>query len=175
MPRFASPTPPVGLGEVDPQWPNLDQPAHPSPDPSNGSHPTLEDRIEDGRRSVGADPDRPTDTSSAGSTSGRLRPGGDPENTAKALTGLLLVFTLGLAWVARKRGWEFRSPTQEEASDMMTPVARIAVRRLPMDLLNPDIYDFAEAVSAFDSYAKADVLLSRSVPDAGHGLEEVPQ
>lgn len=77
-----------------------------------------------------------------------------------------------VARAARWRGWEIRTPTSEQAEDIVTPLANIACRRLPMDLIGPDLADIGAAAAAVDSYAKAGPLAVRVVPDAGHGLEE---
>lgn len=180
MPRFASPEPATTLGEVDPRWlgpepasqilgesPDQGSTLGPSPALSNGSPLPPENRLEDGRRSVGAsDPDQRTATSSGG----KWRPGGDPGHTAKVLTGLLLAAGLIVARVARWRGWEIRTPNGAEAEDIMTPIAAIAVRRLPMDVIGPDLGDFGTAVAATDSYLRAGPLAARIVPDAGRGI-----
>lgn len=115
----------------------------------------------------------PTATSSG---SKRWKSGGDPVATAKVLAGLLGVVALSLKVWAARRSVEFRAPTSGQLDDVTVPVARILVRHLPMDLINDDLADLAEAGAAMHSYVLPEVpapLLRRRPPaEAPIGLEE---
>jgi hypothetical protein len=147
LPRFAVPK-----GQFQPAaqdqglpWKNPE----PSPSPSSPSPQPDPDRLDDGRRAVGA----PTLTpGSSGAGSRWWRPGGEATETAKVLAGLMLAVTGLAALLARRSGREFRKPTKVQADDIAAPIARIAVRHLPMDLLGPDLMDAGIASSAIAGY-----------------------
>lgn len=111
---------------------------------------------------LSADPDtsRPTATSGTDDRP-RLKPSGDPRQVAKVIGGLLLIVTgaLGLLTVRRSGGTkEFRQPTPDERDDIARPLARIAVRHFPLDLIGEDLADVTEAIVAGHEYVMAGPL-----------------
>jgi len=127
-----------------------------------------------------ANPTNRSGSGSFGGTLGRLRrnagqsseatgtftkwvPGGDPEDVA-ALFGGLLVLVLGIyAGAMKRRGGYFRMPSEEERDDIVTPLGRIATRRLPMHLIVPDLKDVAESGAATHAYVKAGPLRRKPI------------
>jgi hypothetical protein len=99
---------------------------------------------------------RPTSTSG---TEPRLKPGGDPEQVRVVIAGLLLMVTATLGVLAARRGREFRQPDRGERDAIARPLARIAVRHLPLDLIGPDLADATEATVAVHNYVSAGALL----------------
>lgn len=151
LPRFAMPG--GSQFRPSPEEPGLPwQNPEPSPSPSSPNLPPDPSRLDDGRRAVGVagDPTRTPGSSGAGSK--WWRPGGEATETAKVLAGLMLAVTGLAALLARRTGREFRKPTKVQADDIAAPIARIAVRHLPMDLLGPDLMDAGIASSAIAGY-----------------------
>lgn len=167
IPRFAT-ADQVPIGEPLPeplQGPH--QQEHPQ-DPNSRPNPL--DVALDGVRAVGGPP--PTATSSAG----KWRGSGDPIATAKVFGGLLTIALSTLALVLRRRSVAFRQPDSEQLDDIVSPLARIACRHLPMDAIGPDLGDFALSASAIHSYATDPTeypLFRREIPEGPPGLPEV--
>ncbi len=91
-------------------------------------------------------------------TSTRRKPGGDPREVAMVLGGLLVLLTGTLALLANQRGRTFRQPTIRQRDDIAQPLARIAVRHLPLDALGPDLADATMAAVALHAYVMAGPL-----------------
>ena len=85
-------------------------------------------------------------------TSTRRKAGGDPRQVAQVIGGLLILLTGTLALLANQRGRTFRQPTARQRDDIAEPLARIAVRHLPLDALGPDLADATAAAVALHSY-----------------------
>ena len=107
-------------------------------------------------------PEKPRTTSSTGSGwSSRLgRGSGDPQAVAALLGGLLIVATRTLDYLAGRRGRGFRQPTPDQRDGVALPLARIAVRHLPLGALGPDFADATAAVYAADDYLRDGPMLT---------------
>jgi hypothetical protein len=75
------------------------------------------------------------------------------------------MITAGLGMVAARRNRAFRQPTPRERDDIARPLARIAVRHLPLDLIGDDLADITEATVATHDYVSAGPLLTLPNPD----------
>jgi hypothetical protein len=150
-PSFLVPLP--NLAPKRPYRPNDEspnQPPQPSPEtPETSPHPSdLDDEP-----SEYDEPDSPRTT-----TSTRRKSGGDPRQVAQVIGGLLVLLTATLALLANQRGRTFRQPTVRERDDIAQPLARIAVRHLPLDALGPDLADATMAAVALHGYVMAGPL-----------------
>lgn len=84
------------------------------------------------------------------------------KEAAVALAGLLGVATLAAAWVVQRksRGQRtLRQPTSLESDRIALPLARIAARLVPADLLVPSLADGIMAMSATGAYLTAGPLV----------------
>jgi hypothetical protein len=166
LPRFAAPP----QTRLDPALPTVEESnAGPSSNPSPSTAPTSpvspSSPLEQPSPSGAADPWSPaTGTSGTDDAVGRprrrLKAGGDPAEVARAIAGVLLVVTGSLAWTARQRGRWFRQPTPKQRDDIARPLARAAVRHLPLDLIGPTFADLAEAAVATHDYAMDGPLIT---------------
>lgn len=89
------------------------------------------------------------------------KPGGDPVMVAQVLGGLLLLLTGTLAVLASRQGKTFRQPTPRQRDDIAEPLARIAVRHLPLEALGPDLADATAAAVSVHSYVMAGPLTAK--------------
>lgn len=94
-------------------------------------------------------------------TSTRRRPGGEPHMVAQVLGGLLLLLTGTLGVLLARQGRTLRQPTPAQRDGMAEPVARIAVRHLPLDALGPDLADATAAVVAVHGYIADGALITQ--------------
>lgn len=94
------------------------------------------------------------------STRPRLKPGGNPREVAKVLGGLIVLLTATLGVLAARQGKEFRQPTPAQRDDIANPLARIAVRHLPLDAIGDDLADLTEAAVASHSYVMDGPLIA---------------
>lgn len=96
----------------------------------------------------------------------RLKPGGDAQQVAKAIGGLLIIVTASLSWLSyRSRGKTMRQPTPEQRDDIARPLARAAVRHLDLTLLGPTFGDLMEATVATHDYLLDGPLLTTPADD----------
>jgi hypothetical protein len=89
------------------------------------------------------------------------------EEATVLLAGLLGVATLGCAWLVqrRSRGQKtLRQPSDVESSRIAAPLARIAARLVPADLLAPSLADGIMAMSATGAYLTAGPLVIPNKP-----------
>jgi len=89
------------------------------------------------------------------------------EEATILLAGLLGVATLGCAWLVqrRSRGQKtLRQPSDVESSRIAAPLARIASRLVPADLLAPSLADGIMAMSATGAYLTAGPLVIPNKP-----------
>jgi hypothetical protein len=140
VPMFATPEPTREdpQEELEPEPPSLTT--------------TLAARLGLGGRKRDAQDDTLTHTSSRGSRPARI----DPEQATIAIAGLIGVLVLGGVWVVQRRTrgeMTLRTPTQEQASDIAAPLARIGCRFLPPGLLAPTLMDALHAATAAGAYA----------------------
>ena len=125
----------------------------PIPPPAETPNPSLLARL----RLPGMKPERPagaipTGISSPGSE--RAPKVGVKEATI-ALAGLLGVATLAGAWVVQRRTASrqtLRQPSPYQSDSIAAPLARIAARLIPAELLAPSIADAIMAMSATGAY-----------------------
>lgn len=89
------------------------------------------------------------------------KPGGDPRMVAQVLGGLLLLLTGTLAMLASRQGKSFRQPTPQQRDDIADPLARIAVRHLPLEALGPDLADATAAAVSVHSYVMDGPLIAK--------------
>jgi hypothetical protein len=83
-----------------------------------------------------------------------------------ALAGLIGVATLGAAWLIQRKSHgtkTFRQPTGDEAGNIAAPLARIAARCIPSDLLAPSIADAIAAMSATGAYVTSGPIIIPNV------------
>ena len=108
-------------------------------------------------------------TSTSDSKGKKIRvAGGDPEHVAKVFTGVIIAATALVGLWLNRGGKQLRKPTETELASMSEPLARIAVRHLPMDAIGPDVADGAEAVVAIHGYLipNPEKLVTRLAPKA---------
>jgi len=133
---------------TDPALPTVEpETASPSPSPASGSQPGPAGRKPASDR---ATPQRPTGTSS--DEGPRWEAGGDALKVAIFIGGLFLAATGGLHLLARRRGMQVRQPTPKQRDGFAEPVARILTRHLPLQKLDDDFLDGAEAVTALHDW-----------------------
>jgi hypothetical protein len=107
-----------------------------------------------GRKSA---PDRATPQRATGTTSDpdvgpRWESGGDSLKVAIFVGGLFIAATAGMHWLASRKGMQVRQPTPKQRDGFAEPVARILTRHLPLQKLDDDFLDGAEAVTALHDY-----------------------
>jgi hypothetical protein len=150
-----SPSPLAALGVIpmfstaptDPALPTV-EPETASPEPSPSASPPGPA----GRKSA---PDRATPPRPTGTTSDegpRWESGGDPLKVAIFIGGLFIAATAGMHWLASRKGLQVRQPTPKQRDGFAEPVARILTRHLPLQRLDDDFLDGAEAVTALHDY-----------------------
>jgi hypothetical protein len=138
---FSAPQP------TDPALPTVDPEPSPSPSPASGSQPGPA-----GRKSA---PDRATRPAPTGTTSDdgpRWESGGDALKVAVLIGGLFLAATAGMHWLASRKGLQVRQPTPKQRDGFAEPLARIACRHLPLQKLDDDFLDAAEAGTALHDW-----------------------
>lgn len=159
LPTFAAPP----SQKLDPPLPEVEpsEPLSPSTAPENES-PI-------GRRAPMAPStdDEPSPRTATSTDRPALKPGGDPAQVAKVIGGLFVIVVTSLSVLARRRGKEFRQPTPEQRDDVARPLARIAVRHLPLDLIGEDLADATEAAVAVHEYAMDGPIVR--APHVDHG------
>jgi hypothetical protein len=104
------------------------------------------------------------------------RAGGDPDKVAMVLSGLFALAARFLDRVAAVRGRELRQPTKVQRADVAEPLARIAVRHLPLQALNDDLTDAFEALLAVEAYVDDGPLITWRAQPAPtlHGPYDTP-
>lgn len=122
--------------------------------------------------SPGGPPDRPARRPAGAATrTGTSSAGTDlptAAETAALIAGLLGLALVGVAAVIRWRGRrQLRQPTKGQMHDIAAPLARIALRHVPAELLNPDLADAASAGAAFAAYVNDGPLIEPVYVDAG--------
>ena len=125
---------------------------------------------EDGQHPGSTSTDRPAGIGRKFATWRRnWQPGGDPGQVS-AFVAVLLLAVFGVAAMPmRATSRTLRRPDSDELDAIAEPLARIACRHLPMDLLGPDMVDLVAAAKATNSYATAGPLI---VPRVTTTLEE---
>lgn len=87
---------------------------------------------------------------------------------AKLVAGILGLVVAGVAAVVAWRGRrELRRPTGQQLDDIAAPLARIAVRHVPAELLNADLADGLLAAGAIGAYLGDGKLIRPPTIDAG--------
>ena len=89
------------------------------------------------------------------------------EEATVLMAGLLGVATLGCAWLVqrRSRGQKtLRQPSSVESDRIAAPLARIAARLVPADLLAPSLADAIMAMSATGAYLTDGPLIISNTP-----------
>lgn len=92
------------------------------------------------------------------------------KEVGQLVAGLLLAVAVGASMFVRRRSGNrlrLRQPTREQASDVGTPLGRIAYRHIPMHQLVPDLADAIEAAVAFNDYLDDGPLTLYAPADAG--------
>lgn len=166
LPRFAAPPQTI----LDQPLPTVEESnANPSSGPSLSTAPTSpaspSGPLEHPSQSGAEGPWSPDTSTSGTEPRRRLKAGGDPAEVARAIAGVLLVVTGSLAWAAARRGRWFRQPTPQQRDDIARPLARAAVRHLPLDLIGPTFADLAEAAVATHDYAMDGPLITEPPVD----------
>ena len=162
MPRFAAPVP-------DPlPEPATSPAARATPaEPETAASPPAEPRrrlfprqrkVGDSPQRTSDDPSGPDDGPRRGSTSTdrswrrRWSAGGDPEELTAVIGGALALAISGVGLLLRRRARTVRQPNKRELDAFAEPLARIACRHFPMDLLGPDLLDITKAGKATSDY-----------------------
>ena len=178
-PRFLSAIPSVAVppslrldppltSETDEETDSPREQLTPSPDPRRSESPS-------GRREP-ASPSTADGASSAATPTSTdrppLKPGGNAQQVAQVIGGLFVILVTTLSVLARRSGREFRQPTPEQRDDVARPLARIAVRHLPLDVIGPDLADATEAAVAAHNYAMDGPIVTRPTVVLDLGDEE---
>lgn len=124
-------------------------------------------------------PDTPDGTPSGISSpesGGRRQPVGAAE-AAVLIAGLIGVLALGAAWLVQMRSAghrTLRKPTKTQQNDIARPLAQIASRHVPADLLHADLGDAIQALTAAGAYITSGPLVTPAVQSetAGPNPEE---
>lgn len=176
VPQFAAPDPPPPPAE-DPTRPAGDRQTEPlptaAPEPPPGRRQGLAGRL----GLPMPKPDTPDDgTRSPTSSPGSGRTPVGAAEAAALIAGLLGVLALGAAWFVQLRTGGYRTlrkPTKQQTRDIAGPLAAIASRHVPADLLHADLGDAIHALTAAGAYVTAGPLtVPALVDEAGPNQEE---
>lgn len=104
----------------------------------------------------------PTPTSGDNLTSSTNR--ADVARNAGVFLGALISVAFGIAAIGLSRvGRQLRRPDKDEVRDIARPLARIAVRHIPADMITADLADLGEAGAAVERYVAAGPVAPRVV------------
>ena len=126
----------------------------PTPD-QNRMQATAPDPLDEAQSPKDNDPESPR---TGTFTRPRLKPGGNREDVAKVIGGLIVILTATLGILAQRSGRSFRQPTPQQRDEIANPLASIAVRHLPLDVIGEDLADVTQAAVATHSYIMAGPL-----------------
>jgi hypothetical protein len=146
LPTFRRPP-----GTDDPHQPTVPSPAPSSASTTTGPSEPVPDGDEPGPPDPMPDPSDRTGTYS-GSRS-RRGGAGDPRQAARMVAGLLAIVATTAAAVLYRRGRLLRQPTPRQLDDISSPLGRLLVRYLPLEVVGATLVDVTEAAAASHAYA----------------------
>ena len=86
---------------------------------------------------------------------------------SRLIAGLLLVASTVPVLLLARQGRSFRRPTEQQARDIADPLARIAVRHLPLEVIGADLADGIDAAIATNAYVTDGPLTEPIGADTG--------